>query len=115
VVKELNLPFPNVEFQALLTEIAAQKPDVVFAFFAGGGAVKFVKDYDAAGLKKTVPLYGLGLPDRRHAGGAGRLAEGLLTALHYADGMTRRATTPSATGLRQDLQAAARRLCGAGL
>ena len=49
-MKELNLPFPGVEFQALLTEIAAQKPDVVFAFFAGGGAVKFVKDYAAAGL-----------------------------------------------------------------
>ena len=29
VIKDLNLPFPNVEFQALLTEIAAQKPDVV--------------------------------------------------------------------------------------
>ena len=26
VIKDLNLPFPNVEFQALLTEIAAQKP-----------------------------------------------------------------------------------------
>ncbi|MFM2051576.1 MAG: hypothetical protein RL682_2067, partial [Pseudomonadota bacterium] len=41
VVKELNLPFPNVEFQALLTEIAATKPDAVFTFFAGGGAIKF--------------------------------------------------------------------------
>jgi branched-chain amino acid transport system substrate-binding protein len=51
VVKDLNLPFPNVEFQALLTDIAATKPDAVFAFFAGGGAVKFVKDYAAAGLK----------------------------------------------------------------
>jgi branched-chain amino acid transport system substrate-binding protein len=39
VIKDLNLPFPNVEFQALLTEIAAQKPDAVYAFFAGGGAV----------------------------------------------------------------------------
>jgi branched-chain amino acid transport system substrate-binding protein len=29
VVKELNLPFPGVEFQALLTEIAATKPDAV--------------------------------------------------------------------------------------
>ncbi|MFM7704883.1 MAG: penicillin-binding protein activator, partial [Rubrivivax sp.] len=60
VMKDLNLPFPNVEFQALLTEIAAQKPDVVFAFFAGGGAVKFVKDYDAAGLRRTIPLMGSG-------------------------------------------------------
>ena len=37
VTKDLNLPFPNVEFQALLTEIAAQKPDAVYAFFAGAG------------------------------------------------------------------------------
>ncbi|HOY37523.1 MAG TPA: penicillin-binding protein activator, partial [Piscinibacter sp.] len=42
VVKELSLPFPGVEFQALLTEIAASKPDAVYTFFAGGGAVKFV-------------------------------------------------------------------------
>ena len=52
VVKELTLPFPNVEFQALLTEIASHKPDAVYAFFAGGGAVKFVKDYAAAGLTR---------------------------------------------------------------
>ena len=60
VIKELSLPFPNVEFQALLTEIAAAKPDAVYTFFAGGGAVKFVKDYAAAGLKKSVPLYSAG-------------------------------------------------------
>ena len=65
IVKELNLPFPNVEFQALLTDIAAAKPDGVFAFFAGGGAVKFVKDYAGAGLKKTIPLYGNGFLDRK--------------------------------------------------
>ena len=34
VDKQLTLPFPNVEFQALLTEIAAAKPDAVYAFFA---------------------------------------------------------------------------------
>jgi branched-chain amino acid transport system substrate-binding protein len=61
VVKELYLPFPQVEFQSYLTEIAALKPDVVYVFFAGGGAVKFVKDYAAAGLNKTIPLVGAGL------------------------------------------------------
>ena len=76
VVKELTLPFPNVEFQALLTEIAALKPDAVYAFFAGGGAVKFVKDYAAAGLNKTIPLVRPGLPHRRHARGAGRRGAG---------------------------------------
>ena len=29
VVKEMTLPFPNVEFQPFLTEIASLKPDVV--------------------------------------------------------------------------------------
>ena len=32
----------------------------MFSFFAGGGAVKFVKDYAGAGLKKSIPLYGTG-------------------------------------------------------
>ncbi|WP_395700181.1 ABC transporter substrate-binding protein [Aquabacterium sp.] len=85
VVKDLTLPFPNVEFQALLTEIAAQKPDVVFAFFAGGGAVKFVKDYDAAGLKKTVPLMGSGFLTDGTLEAQGASAQGLITSLHYAD------------------------------
>ena len=87
VTKDLSLPFPNVEFQALLTEIAAQKPDVVFAFFAGGGAVKFVKDYAAAGLTKTVPLVGSGFLTDGTLQAQGESAQGLITALHYADNL----------------------------
>ena len=87
VVKELSLPFPNVEFQALLTEIAALKPDAVFTFFAGGGAVKFVKDYAAAGLKKSIPLYGSGFLTDGTLDAQGADADGLFTTLHYADGM----------------------------
>jgi branched-chain amino acid transport system substrate-binding protein len=87
VVKELSLPFPNVEFQALLTEIAATKPDAVFTFFAGGGAVKFVKDYAAAGLKKSIPLYGSGFLTDGTLEAQGADADGLLTTLHYADSL----------------------------
>jgi branched-chain amino acid transport system substrate-binding protein len=87
VVKELSLPFPNVEFQALLTEIAATKPDAVYTFFAGGGAVKFVKDYAAAGLKKSIPLYGAGFVTDGTLEAQGADAEGLLTTLHYADSL----------------------------
>jgi len=87
VAKELNLPFPNVEFQALLTEIAAQKPDVVFAFFAGGGAVKFVKDYDAAGLKKSIPLVASGFLTDGTLEAQGPSAQGILSTLHYADNL----------------------------
>jgi branched-chain amino acid transport system substrate-binding protein len=85
VVKELALPFPQVEFQSYLTEIAALKPDVVFVFFAGGGAVKFVKDYAAAGLKASIPLYGTGFLTDGTLEAQGDAAQGLLTTLHYAD------------------------------
>jgi branched-chain amino acid transport system substrate-binding protein len=88
VVKAMTLPFPQVEFQSYLTEIASLKPDVVYVFFAGGGAVKFVKDYAAAGLKSSIPLYGAGFLTDGTLEGQGDAAEGLLTTLHYADGLT---------------------------
>jgi branched-chain amino acid transport system substrate-binding protein len=87
VLKELNVPFPNVEFQALLTDIAATKPDSVFAFFAGGGAVKFVRDYAAAGLNKTIPLYGPGFLTDGTLEAQGETAQGMFTTLHYADSL----------------------------
>ncbi len=87
VVKDLGLPFPNVEFQALLTEIAATKPDAVYTFFAGGGAVKFVKDYAAAGLRRSIPLYGAGFLTDGTLLAQGADAEGLFTTLHYADSL----------------------------
>ena len=87
VVKDLTVPFPSVEFQALLTEIASLKPDAVYTFFAGGGAVKFVKDYAAAGLGKSIPLYGAGFLTDGTLEAQGDAAAGLLTTLHYADGL----------------------------
>jgi len=98
IVKELSLPFPNVEFQALLTEIASLKPDAVYTFFAGGGAVKFVKDYSAAGLKKSIPLYGAGFLTDGVLEAQGADADGLLTTLHYADGLN----TPKNNAFRRD-------------
>ncbi|RJF95607.1 ABC transporter substrate-binding protein [Noviherbaspirillum saxi] len=87
VAQNLTLPFPNVEYQALLTEIASKKPDAVYAFFAGGGAVKFVKDYVAAGLHKTIPLYGPGFLTDGTLEAQGESAQGLFTTLHYADNL----------------------------
>ncbi len=87
VEKDLTLPFPREEFQALLTEIASIKPDVVYTFFAGAGAVKFVKDYAAAGLKESIPLVGAGFLTDGTLEAQGDAAQGLLTTLHYADGL----------------------------
>ena len=85
ITEELYLPFPQVEFQALITQIAQKKPDAVFAFFAGGGAVKFVKDYAAAGLRTSIPLYGPGFLTDGTLQAQGADAEGIKTTLHYAD------------------------------
>jgi branched-chain amino acid transport system substrate-binding protein len=111
VENELYLPFPQVEFQALLTQIASIKPDVVYAFFAGGGAVSFVKDYFAAGLRKTIPLVGPGFLTDGTLQAQGEAAQGLETTLHYADGLdiakdkSFRAAFKSAAGRDSDVYA----------
>ena len=87
IVKELGLPFPNVEFQALLTEIASIKPDAVACFFAGGGAAKFMRDYASAGLKDKIPLYGSGFLTEGVLEAAGAAADGVMTTLHYSDSL----------------------------
>lgn len=86
ILKEMTLPFPNVEFQPFLTEIAALKPESVYVFFAGAGAAKFVKDYYAAGLK-GIALYGSGFLTDGVTDSIQDVAQGLTTVLHYGDGI----------------------------
>ena len=111
IAKELHLPFPNVEFQPILTEIAALKPEIVYAFFAGGGAVKFVRDYVAALPKDRIPLVGPGFLTDGTLEAQGPAAQGLKTTLHYADGLhvpkdkTFRAAFKKATGREADVYA----------
>ncbi|MCU0931520.1 MAG: ABC transporter substrate-binding protein [Serpentinimonas sp.] len=87
IIKKLSLPFPNVEFQALLTEIASLRPDAVACFFAGGGAAKFLRDYAAAGLNKNIQLYGSGFLTEGVLDAAGDAANGVLTTMHYSDSL----------------------------
>jgi branched-chain amino acid transport system substrate-binding protein len=87
ISKELWAPFPSVEFQALLTEIAALKPDAVACFFAGAGAAKFMKDYAASGLKNKIPLYGAGTLTEGTLEAAGAAADGVVTTMHYSDAL----------------------------
>ena len=59
----------------------------MFVFFAGAGAAKFIKDYAAAGLRKTIPLFGSGFLTDGVLDAVDNAAEGLETTLHYADGL----------------------------
>jgi branched-chain amino acid transport system substrate-binding protein len=57
---EVFTPFQTTtDYQPYLAEIKATKPSAVYAFYAGGEAVNFVKQYEDFGLKGEIPLYGL--------------------------------------------------------
>jgi branched-chain amino acid transport system substrate-binding protein len=57
IVEEIYTPLNQLDFSAELTKISAAKPEAVFAFYPGGLAVTFVRQYQQAGLVGKVPLY----------------------------------------------------------
>ena len=85
VIKDITVPFPNVEFQSALAEIASLRPDAVYSFFAGGGAVKYIRDYAAANLKASIPLWGAGFLTDGVESAVGSAGDGVMTVAHYAD------------------------------
>jgi len=87
IIKELSVPFPNVEFQAGLAEIASLKPEAVYSFYAGGGALKYMQDFAAAGLKNSIQLWGPGFLTDGVEKAAGAAGEGVKTALHYVESL----------------------------
>lgn len=87
IIKELSVPFPNVEFQAGLAEIASLKPQAVYSFYAGGGALKYMKDFAAAGLKNSIQLWGPGFLTDGVEKAAGDAGQGVKTALHYIESL----------------------------
>ena len=87
LVKVLTVPFPETNFQPLLAQLPGLGVEAVGAFFAGGGAIQFVKDYAAAGLRDKMPLCGSGFLTEGILKPQGAAAEGLRTALHYGDGI----------------------------
>lgn len=83
----LTLPFPEANFQPILAQLPGLGVDAVGSFFAGGGAIQFVKDYAAAGLRDKLPLCGSGFLTEGVLKPQGAAAEGIQTALHYGDGL----------------------------
>ena len=101
-IAQLWVAFGDVEFQSILTRIAALEADAVFAFFSGGGAVKFVKDYDAAIDRRRIPLYGPGFLTEGTLEAQGAAAEGIVGSLHWADTLD----TPANHAFVRDFKAA---------
>ncbi len=87
LVQILTLPFPETNFQPILAQLPGLGVQAVGSFFAGGGAVQFVRDYAAAGLRDKLPLCGSGFLTEGTLTAQGAAAEGVQTALHYGDGL----------------------------
>jgi branched-chain amino acid transport system substrate-binding protein len=75
----------TLDYQPYLTAMQEANPDVVFSFFSGADAVRFVTQYEEFGLKGKIPLTGPGfLVETDVLPQQGAAAEGIRTCLHYS-------------------------------
>lgn len=86
VLRELYAPLGTADYSVYLADIKAANPPVVYAFFAGSDALRFVKQFEEAGLKGKIKLASSGfMVESDVLPAQGRSAMGILNALHYAD------------------------------
>lgn len=76
------------DYGSYLSAAKASGADGVYAFFAGGAAIAFVKQYHDFGLAKDMPLYGVGfLTSAAYVDVQGEAATGIVSSLHYSPGL----------------------------
>ena len=85
VIGEEYPPLGGTEdFAPYLAKVKAADPDAAYVFFAGGPAIKFVKEWAAFGLKGEIQLAGAGwLNSALYVNEQGMDAEGTLGILNY--------------------------------
>jgi len=84
IIKELHTPLDQMDLSAELSQIALAKPDVVFAHYAGGMGVNFIKQYRQAGLLGKVPLVVVATVDGLSLPALKETAVGVYTAQAWA-------------------------------
>ena len=87
IAAELYPSLDQFEFAAEIAQLRASKADGVYFFFAGAQAISFLKQYDQAGLTKTLPLIGA-IPslDAIVRNGTGPAAIGATVTTYWDDG-----------------------------
>jgi branched-chain amino acid transport system substrate-binding protein len=87
IVQRIWAPLNTNDFAPFLAQIKRDS-DAVLALFTGRLALQFLKQYEEAGLKAKVPLYGGGtLTDETVLPQMGDEALGVITALHYSQAL----------------------------
>lgn len=80
VVRDVATQMNQPDYSAEIAQIAANKPDAVFASYSGGMGVKFIKQYQQAGLLNKIPLIVVATVDGLTLPALGRSAMGVMTA-----------------------------------
>jgi branched-chain amino acid transport system substrate-binding protein len=57
IVEEIYTKLGQQDYQAEITQLRSKNPKAVWAFLPGGMGIQFLKQYDQAGLRGTLPLY----------------------------------------------------------
>ncbi|MFL7900752.1 ABC transporter substrate-binding protein [Azospirillum argentinense] len=60
VAGEVYTQVGQLDYAAELAQLKAAAPDAVYVFYPGGMGINFIKQYEQAGLKGAVPLFGPG-------------------------------------------------------
>jgi branched-chain amino acid transport system substrate-binding protein len=56
VIDEIYTPLNQQDFSAELAQVASKKPDALYVFYPGGLGVNFVKQFQQAGLNKSITV-----------------------------------------------------------
>lgn len=84
LLDEVYTPLTQLDFNAELAQVAAAKPDAVFAFYPGGLGVAFAKQYTLAGMNKTIPMLSTFVVDALSLPAIGDSAIGLVSGGFWA-------------------------------
>lgn len=85
VIKEIYPKLGTNDFATYLTEVANDKPDLVYAFAAGSDGIRFVQQYKDFGLQGKIPLAGpLEFGDQLIVEPSGDAAEGIISGVPYS-------------------------------
>jgi branched-chain amino acid transport system substrate-binding protein len=80
-------PLNTSDFSPYLGQIAALKPDVVFAMETGSDSTRLIQQYASFGLKGQIPLLGAqNATDQSVIRTIGAECEGIVTSAHFAEG-----------------------------
>jgi branched-chain amino acid transport system substrate-binding protein len=80
-------PLNTADFSPYLGQIAALKPDVVFAMETGADATRLIQQFASFGLKGQIPLLGAqNATDQSVIRTMGPECEGIVTSAHFAEG-----------------------------